>query len=73
MKDLFSSIYRITQDKEALVGNFLETNEEQILSNVTFYRETQDWEIDSFENFILTIYTPWILETKGQTYYGRYQ
>ena len=56
MKDLFPTLYHIAQDKEALVSDYLNWHNEEMVWSVILIRDLQDWELADFTTFMETLY-----------------
>jgi hypothetical protein len=56
MKNLFPTLYHIAQDKQALVSDYLNWHNEEMVWSVTLIRALQDWELANFTTFMENLY-----------------
>ena len=52
MQEVFSELFRIARDKDALVSAHLQVRDEQIHWSLDFVRVTQEWELKSIASFL---------------------
>uniref|UniRef100_A0A2N9GD74 Reverse transcriptase domain-containing protein n=1 Tax=Fagus sylvatica TaxID=28930 RepID=A0A2N9GD74_FAGSY len=56
MKDLFPTLYHIAQNKQAVLSDYLNWHNEEMVWSVTLLRALQDWELDDFTTFMENLY-----------------
>ena len=56
MKDIFPTLYHIAQDKQAVVSDYLDWHNEEMVWSVILIRALQDWELADFTTFMETLY-----------------
>ena len=56
MKDIFPTLYHIAQDKQAVVSDYLDWHNEEMVWSVILIRALQDWELTDFTTCMETLY-----------------